>query len=265
VELLLHRSGGWVTLALLGSPARHRSWSRELYRRLYLLGKAAAESPLRAFVRQLARPGDVVFDVGANAGSYARLFATAVGPTGRVHAFEPDPLAGSLLRRTCRGLRNVEISATAVGDAVGTATLHTSRRNRADNRLHRSHETADAGEEIGVPLITLDAYCAQNGVDRLDLLKVDVQGWEVAVLRGARATLARLRPAHLLLEISPAHLRHAGASSEELLSLVAELGYASWSLADPRAPVPLRDDAALATLPSAEFVDVWARRDVAVR
>lgn len=260
MQAALHRVGGWATRLLLGPRLRRQSWSRELYLRLYLLAKAVAERRQRAFMRSLVEAGDVVFDIGANVGSYSRLFARAVGPAGRVHAFEPDPLACTLLRRSCRGLGNVEIHEVAAGENDGTAVLYCSRVNRADNRLHDSHLPSEGGEErVEVAVVPLDQYCTARGMERLDVVKIDVQGFETAVLRGSRGSLRRLRPRHLLIELSPRHLRGAGSSAAELFALLDAMGYDAWTFGSPVA-APIADPAAFAARVADGYTDVWARR-----
>ena len=207
---LVHRIGRLLTRVLLAPGLRDLPLARAAYTRFYVLGKTLAEPRERRFFREHVEPGIVILDVGANVGFYTLLFADRVGPTGRVHAFEPDPLSFGILRRRAARRANIEINQTAVGDRTGTITLFTNRSNRADNRVHASlgSETAEA---IEVPLTTLDDYCAARGIDRLDAVKMDVQGAEVAALAGFRQSLARLKPRWMLIEFSPEHLRGAGS------------------------------------------------------
>ncbi|HEY4595480.1 MAG TPA: hypothetical protein VIJ02_03700, partial [Thermoanaerobaculia bacterium] len=96
---LVHRIGRLLTRMLLAPGLRDLPGIRDLYSRLYVLGKTLAEPRERRFFQEQVEPGMVVFDVGANLGFYTLLLADRVGPQGRVHAFEPDPLSCELLRR----------------------------------------------------------------------------------------------------------------------------------------------------------------------
>jgi FkbM family methyltransferase len=256
---LVHRLGRLLTRVLLAPGLRDLPGLRALYARLYLLGKTLAEPRERRFLREQVEPGMVVFDVGANVGFYTLLLAGRVGPTGRVHAFEPDPLSFGILRRRAAGRSNVEITQTAVGDHTGTITLYTNRSNRADNRVHPSlgSETAEAVE---VPLTTLDDYCAARNIARIDAVKMDIQGAEVLALAGFRETLARLKPRWMLIEFSPEHLRGAGSGPEAFWAILEELGYEPWGFGEDGEAFRIGDTGAFTRRYESVYTDVWARR-----
>jgi FkbM family methyltransferase len=256
---LVHRLGRIVTRTLLSPALRNLAPVRALYSFLYLFGKRIAEPRQRRFFAAQIEAGMVVFDVGANLGFYTSLFARLVGPAGRVHAFEPDPLSFGLLARRTAKLANVESHQTAVGDHTGHITLYCHRSNRADNRVHPSlgDETAEAVE---VPLITLDDYCAAHRIDRVDAVKIDVQGVEVAVLTGFEDTLARAQPRWLLIEFSPGHLRAAGSSPEAFWAILEALGFAPWAFSDDGRAFHVDDTAAFSRRFDSGYTDIWARR-----
>jgi FkbM family methyltransferase len=258
-ERLIHKIGAPLTRALLSPRLRKTAAGRALYTWLYLLGKTLAERRETGFLRREVEPGMILFDVGANVGFYTRLLADRVGPQGRVHAFEPDPLSFGILRRRAAGRSNIEINQTAVGDHAGTITLYTNRSNRADNRVHPSlgSETAEAVE---VPLTTLDAYCAARGIERLDAVKMDIQGAEVSALNGFRQTLTRLKPRWLLIEFSPEHLRGAGSSPEAFWAILGELGLEPWGFDQDGKAFPIPDRQAFTRRFELGYTDIWAKR-----
>jgi FkbM family methyltransferase len=166
----------------------------------------------------------VVGDIGANVGFYTLQIADWVGSTGRVLAFEPDPVSFRLLasRLNAAPCSNVAVYPLALGDRRARGVLHASAYNRADNRLSASH-TERHVETFDVQIATLDDFLPATPQGRFDALKVDVQGYEGMVLQGARQTIgAGLRWAWI--EFSPDHLRGAGQNPVDFLEDIAGLG-----------------------------------------
>jgi FkbM family methyltransferase len=196
-----------------------------MYVQLYLLGKTLIERSEVTAIRALTTEGMVVADVGANVGFYALQIAEWVGPTGRVLAFEPDPFSFSVLQARAKKSKyaNVEAHPLALGNSTGKSVLYCGTSNRADNRLHPSHEEP-AVEQHVVDVCPLDAFLAGSGTrQRIDALKIDVQGAEEGVLRGAQATLRANGIRWIWIEFSPSHLRGAGTDPQSFLGLLSQL------------------------------------------
>lgn len=188
--------------------------------------------------RRAVRPGAIALDIGANLGGYTLLLAQWVGPTGRVHAFEPAPAsrAGLTTHVALNHLGDrVVVHAEAVTADPGVARF-AAAGIQGDNRL-----LADAGGSgIEVRTISVDAFCAAHGIAP-GFLKVDVEGAELDLLRGARATIASAGQAlEMYMEFHPhlwgdfgytradleAELRRQGLRPERL-----DGGADPWSLA----------------------------------
>jgi FkbM family methyltransferase len=148
-------------------------------------------------LHRLIDPGDVVADVGANLGYMTSLAAARVGPAGRVLAFEPNPRAYELLERNAARWRDlgtageVELRQMALSDAAGEGELFAGASSEFGMAVASlgsdEHPPAAGGSEaIAVELSRLDAI---EGVERLGLIKVDVEGHEPSVLRGASGLL----------------------------------------------------------------------------
>jgi FkbM family methyltransferase len=185
-------------------------------------------SPALAPVLDAAlEPGDVFADVGANLGLYALWGARRVGPTGSVVAFEPVPETRARLERNLalNGFRNVEVVAAGVGAEAGEITLY---RHPVASGVASRYEVQASGRPIDVPVTTLDDAFATRPRPRL--VKVDVEGMELEVLRGARALLGGDDPPALVLEANPPHLAAAGTSYADLGAFLAGLGYELWAL-----------------------------------
>lgn len=186
----------------------------------YRLG--TTEPDFQAAFAERIRPGDVVYDLGANVGFYTVLAARLVGPAGRVVAFEP--FAESAARARANAARNgfghVEVVEAAVSDAPGTAflTLSTSPvTHHLDGAGAYQRPPGAPGVEVAVT--SIDAFVASGGPPP-DVVKVDVEGAEVAALHGMAATLRDHRPT-LLVEVHDAVSDFPAA----LDALVVPLGY----------------------------------------
>jgi len=144
-------------------------------------------------------PGAVVIDIGASLGEWAVPLARAVGPTGRLFAFEPQPLAARALMATFRinDLKQAQAIEAAVSDWSGAQDLAMPEiASSAVDSGRARIGAAGAGETIlSVRSVTVDAFVGEAGLERLDLVKIDVEGHERAVLEGARNALAHFRPA----------------------------------------------------------------------
>lgn len=174
-------------------------WAHEAHRRRW------ENVIIRELTRSL-RPGDVFFDLGAFMGPFTLLASRIVGPQGRVVAFEPDPFARAVLERnvTANGAINVIVAPYAVGDRDGIVRFSAS----GDSVGHVS-----ASGEVRVRQVTLDTYCAEQGITPT-IMKVDIEGAEAAALRDSDAVRG-LR--ELVVEIHEAALREQGVDPAVLL------------------------------------------------
>jgi FkbM family methyltransferase len=193
---------------------------------LRITGRASLEK--RAFLA-LIRPGETVLDIGANRGYFTRLFSWIAGRRGAVHAFEPQPGTFAILRTAMdRAGRppNVTLNLCALGDTNGPAILHQPEGDdgQASLRTHRdgSWTEAPSVHRYDCQVRTLDEYAAK--MTRLDFIKCDVEGAEMLVVRGGRATLKRLAPL-LWLESNPDWTRGFGYTPEHLVAELRSLGY----------------------------------------
>jgi FkbM family methyltransferase len=161
-------------------------------------GELAVEAALLGILR----PGDVVYDIGANIGWYSVLAARAVGPSGSVVAFEPS-LENALLAQqnaAVNGLENVTVVPAALTDHDGWMTLIT--QGSLEGRLELQDGSVGQGGETGsaevnrmlVPVASLDTWLQLTGQPAPTLVKIDVEGAEASVLRGMRRTLQEARP-----------------------------------------------------------------------
>ena len=165
----------------------------------------------------LLRPGDVFIDIGANIGWYTVVSGLKVGPLGCVFAFEPEEDNADLVERNVavNSLRNVKLFRCALSDTTGTIKFIKSANNMGDHRIDSGVGSENA---IEVPADTLDRIVASHGLDlgRTRIVKIDTQGAELMVFRGARNTFAGLpEDSVMFVEFSPNLLRKHTQDSPE--------------------------------------------------
>jgi len=197
---------------------------------------------LYADLRRLLPDGaKTLFDVGANVGDVTARLRRCF-PGAAVHCFEPFDNAFGRLRDRFREDPNVHPVQSAVAERCGSATSYLCQKDTCNSLLAPAAEARDwvSAKKITnvgsmeVPLVTLDEYCRKEAIDRIDFLKIDVQGAEMLVLRGAEGLLARSAISLLYLEANFVPLYQGQASFHELLAHLAERGYALFNLYDWR-------------------------------
>jgi FkbM family methyltransferase len=167
------------------------------------------------------RPGDTVVDIGANIGYYTILASKTVGAAGKVYAFEPDPdnfklLQKNVLENKCT---NVIIEPKAVSDKNGTIKLFVSKSNAGD---HRSYDNGDKRIPIDVAAVSLDTYFKGT---RINVIKMDVQGYEPYVLDGAAKLISGQKSLILFAEVYPTAIEKAKRSPEKYVKTLQRLGF----------------------------------------
>jgi FkbM family methyltransferase len=145
------------------------------------------------------RPGMVAIDCGAHIGEYTLLFAKLVGDEGQVHAFEPHPGMFQCLQTNAsrNGLQRVTLNHTAVGDTNGVTLFLL-----CPDPIAASVVTSDPQPypTVKVPITSLDEYVSRHKLARLDAIKIDVEGSELAVIHGAAKLLQEQSPGLVFIE-----------------------------------------------------------------
>lgn len=225
---------------------------------LYLTG--AWEPRIQNFIVERVGPGGTFVDVGANVGLTSLSVAARLAGTGvRIHAFEPSEANARAFRsnldRNAALAAAVRLTAVAVGAEAGELAL------RFGGESGHHHLTTDGNGDALVPVVSLGDYAAEHDLHSIDCLKVDVEGWEVEVLRGAEPLLREHRIRAVVCEVEDVLLRRAGSSPRELVGLMLGHGYVPVALerlpqrvrgALVRTPAPPRLDGDVAFVPVEE-------------
>ena len=165
-------------------------------------------------VVKLLKPGDIVVDAGAFIGDYTVRMAQAVGKTGTVIAFEPNPEAFVCLAVNCRNCPQVRLEHCALSD------IETAKSVFVESNAGASHLINARNEGPTIRTRTLDSF----NLARCDFIKIDIEGFEVFALRGAMETIKKFRP-KMFIELNDSALARYGFTKNDILKPLLEIGY----------------------------------------
>ena len=210
LRLPLRLLPSWLVVPILQGPLRGQRWIVGAATHGCWLG--SYELSKQKTMASLVRPGDVVYDLGANVGFYTLLASAGVGPTGQVHAFEPLPENVRFLQRHVQlnRLENVFVHECAVSDSGGL--------NRFAAAASRCQGRLSPRGELSVRTVKLDDFVFNDGHRLPHLIKIDVEGGEIRALCGARQVLAQGRSLVLLAT-------HGPEAHSECCALLKSLDY----------------------------------------
>ena len=200
---------------------------------LSVYGEMGNSSTELRIVESSLSPGDTFLDVGANHGSLSLIAARAVGPSGVVAAFEPQPRLASLIRQSFAANRfeSCTVHEIACSDHEGEAEFHIPSTDSGAGSIYEGLVPQDATRRITVRTRRLDDAVDWRRLPGRVFLKLDIEGSEFAFLGGATEMIANRQPI-ILLEINPTTARASGHSVEELLERLSRLGYSRFSEVD---------------------------------
>jgi len=183
------------------------------------------EPDVREGMLRITRPGMTVFDIGANVGAHALVFAKLVGREGKVFAFEPTAYAFEKLQKNA-----------ALNPALNVELVHIALSDKPEPPREvnfRASWRTDGSRADGMSMVefqTLDTWSRMRGIDRLDVIKIDVDGNEYVVFNGARETIARFRPT-FLMEVAGLHFDDENRNP---FAILEGLGYRFFHLKERR-------------------------------
>jgi FkbM family methyltransferase len=203
--------------------AKMRLDLREWIQQQMFLGEYEPEQT--GWFRECLEPGDAVIDVGASFGYYTTLGSALVGPSGRVFAFEPSPIAGRVIEEAIRdsGIRNIVLTKAAVGKANGSVPLYlpNSRSLHSPSIFYSD----PAFSPVQVPMMSLDCFEPLQDVSKVKLVKIDVEGYEPDVLDGMEHLIRSRRIENVLCEFNSGWLLRNSTTPERLLDRFLGLGF----------------------------------------
>ena len=175
--------------------------------------------------------GNIVVDVGANIGLHTLNMARIVGNTGQVFAFEPDPSNFEILKKNVKinNYKNIILEQKAVGDKHGRTTLYQSD-HPGKHRIFP--QTEQAKSQVQVELTNLDNYFDSDMIDKINFIKIDVEGLEFSVLKGMKNILKNSKKIKILFEFMPENTMEVGFTPIELLNYLTSNNFKLYCMDD---------------------------------
>lgn len=206
---------------------------------LYSFVAGEYEPELLRFLRDSLAPGQVFIDVGGNIGLYSALAARRVGKGGRVVVFEGHPAIAAMLRENMalNRLANVEVVSAAVGAAPAKTMMKLETGNSGASHVSNSNEPGN----VEVDVVTIDAALAKFGIDHVDYIKIDVEGFEEFALTGAAETIANNDAVTIQIEVDKRWLERYGSSPSRIFEILRGHGLTPHRLDDANALVAIDD------------------------
>ena len=187
--------------------------------------KSLGLSPFRDMQRLASTAQPVVFDVGANVGqTVAKIRKQLSNPV--VHCFEPTPTTFAQLTKRCGKLNNVYLNNVGLADRVGELELYKLESSEMNSFLLPLEDArGDVVAREVVPVTTIDEHCAQHSIEHIDVLKIDAQGFDLDVIKGARQMIAEHRVHLIYLELIFSRMYERVPRLDEIYGHLANSGF----------------------------------------
>ncbi|MCC6370920.1 MAG: FkbM family methyltransferase [Bacteroidia bacterium] len=198
-----------------------------LYKPMYYAFKKKQDDFEIKLLKEYIRPGQVILDIGANIGFYAEILSDLSGPKGQVHCFEPDKKNFSYLQKHLANRKNTFLNNKAVGPKTGTISIYTSKELNVD---HRTYQPEEFDKEIKIESVSIDDYLSHHSINKVDLIKMDIQGFEMEALKGMHNTLQQNPDVKIISEFWPYGLRTAGSSLSAYYRQLCSYGFSCYLL-----------------------------------
>jgi FkbM family methyltransferase len=190
------------------------------------------ENTEASFVNRFLTSGMTVLDIGAHHGYYTLLASKHVGSRGKVFSFEPSPRERRALRwnTILNGCRNISIQPFALGDTRGESSLYVADNFHTGLNSLRPQVVISAVVPVPISITTLDSWIAEHPVKKVDFIKLDVEGGELDVFKGAQQFLSRQPRPVILAEVQDVRTAPWGYRAKEILTFLADRQFFWFSL-----------------------------------
>ncbi|HOZ87454.1 MAG TPA: FkbM family methyltransferase [Bacteroidia bacterium] len=173
-------------------------------------------------LKKTIQPGSYVLDIGANIGFYSKILSSVVGEKGRIFCFEPDEVNFGYLKKNTAQLKNVELFNNAVSDKKDVIKVYKSKMLNVD---HRTYPVDDYESVEEINAVSIDDLIAEKKIPRVDVIKIDIQGYELFAFKGMLNLLKSNKDLKIVAEYWPHGFKKAGYSAVEFYRFFTDLNY----------------------------------------
>lgn len=195
-----------------------RRWKLDMLFDLY-------EPETISLFKKIVKPGMTIIDVGAHIGYYARIASELVGGSGTVYAFEADPENFILLQKNIGRLKNIKSYRLAISDKTGQIDFYHYDEKSGVGSVLPNVPLDFKKTKISVRAANLDSFLQKNDVNKVDIIKMDIEGGEYAALQGMKKILSENKNLALIIEFAPAWVRAAGNTPLNFLNFIESFGF----------------------------------------
>lgn len=197
-----------------------------------ILNHGCYERETVELLQHIIDPGMVIIDAGAHIGQYTILFSELVTKVGRVYSFEPDPDTFKQLVENIElnAVANVDANNIALSDFTGSGTLFLAENTNIGGNSLRPQQSF-AGSKIDTKVMKLDEFASNARLNRLDLIKADIEGAELLLLEGGKSVIMHFKPM-LILELSPTQPIAFGYKLEDIYNRLISWDYCIYRIAE---------------------------------
>jgi len=216
--------------AILPDGRKIRVDSTDLLGKRLLEQKPTSDAFELNLIEKNLKPGDVCIDVGANIGLYSLTMSKIVGKDGKVFSFEPSSKTFGILQQNIKinSIKNIVANQMGVSDKVGSADFFVTLQSGLAGLGNTGRGTVVQKETV--KLVTLDKYFEGQNIDKVNFLKIDVEGFEGQVLKGAERLLRAQDDLKIMVELDEKNFKSFGFDVADSIRFLNSLGYTGWQI-----------------------------------
>ena len=193
-----------------------------LYNLSYAKFKLKNDKAEIELLQKIIKPGDSILDIGSNIGFYAKILSSFTGNSGKVYCFEPDSKNFMHLKKNTKGINNIILFNKAVSDKADILKVYKSKLLNVDHRTYPVNNY-DSVEEI--ESVSIDELIANKTIDKVDVIKIDIQGYELTAFGGMKHLLSTNKHIKIIAEYWPHGFKRAGTSAINFYDFFNNLGF----------------------------------------